>query len=369
MSRQPLNLGSAPDAGDGDDLRAACDKINDNFIELYSDKFDKSGGVLSGSITLADVVDSLLTGEYPLQMMSGVREIGHSVEDAYIFDTVNTLNNDKSTLFAFKNNGVDLLKGEFVDVANLGWYTAKGISIPDSLVIGEASLATTALGYGLPLLNAESTTESPLGTTPYGALQFTTNINAGAAGVPAGVYGTVNIDGSANNVAPSVMVAELTSSSPFDLFDAPETDLRHPSCFKAIIASTITAGTLNKISGYSVPTTDTLYGTTPTDIYGFSCGNIGSSAPVNAYAFYTKGISGATNNHAIVLENTGKGAGITFGLNKEDSIYNNGTDLEFSTLRTIDFATMSTSTITTETPTDYITIKVGGIPVKLAIVS
>jgi hypothetical protein len=36
MAQQTINLGSAPNDGTGDDLRAGGDKINDNFDELYA---------------------------------------------------------------------------------------------------------------------------------------------------------------------------------------------------------------------------------------------------------------------------------------------------------------------------------------------
>jgi hypothetical protein len=36
MARQILDIGSNANDGTGDTLRAAMDKVNDNFIELYS---------------------------------------------------------------------------------------------------------------------------------------------------------------------------------------------------------------------------------------------------------------------------------------------------------------------------------------------
>lgn len=36
MARQVINIGSSPNKGDGDKLRVAMDKINDNFIEVYN---------------------------------------------------------------------------------------------------------------------------------------------------------------------------------------------------------------------------------------------------------------------------------------------------------------------------------------------
>lgn len=36
MAKQTVNIGSAPNDGNGDQLRTAFDKINDNFDELYT---------------------------------------------------------------------------------------------------------------------------------------------------------------------------------------------------------------------------------------------------------------------------------------------------------------------------------------------
>jgi len=38
MAQQLIGIGAAPNDGTGDDLRAAGDKINDNFTELYGDR-------------------------------------------------------------------------------------------------------------------------------------------------------------------------------------------------------------------------------------------------------------------------------------------------------------------------------------------
>ena len=36
MAKQTINLGTSANKGDGDPLRTAFDKVNDNFDELYS---------------------------------------------------------------------------------------------------------------------------------------------------------------------------------------------------------------------------------------------------------------------------------------------------------------------------------------------
>jgi hypothetical protein len=49
MTRQVINIGSNANAGDGDTLRAAMDKINQNFIELYNETAVDSGITISGN--------------------------------------------------------------------------------------------------------------------------------------------------------------------------------------------------------------------------------------------------------------------------------------------------------------------------------
>ena len=36
MAQKTINIGTSPNKGDGDILRVAFDKINDNFTELYT---------------------------------------------------------------------------------------------------------------------------------------------------------------------------------------------------------------------------------------------------------------------------------------------------------------------------------------------
>lgn len=36
MAKQTINLGTSANKGDGDPLRTAFDKVNDNFTELYT---------------------------------------------------------------------------------------------------------------------------------------------------------------------------------------------------------------------------------------------------------------------------------------------------------------------------------------------
>lgn len=48
MAKQTINLGTSANAGDGDNLRSAMDKCNDNFDELYGANSVSSNIALSG---------------------------------------------------------------------------------------------------------------------------------------------------------------------------------------------------------------------------------------------------------------------------------------------------------------------------------
>lgn len=61
MTQQIINLGTAANAGDGDNIRVAFDKCNDNFTELYTagpagSNISISGNTVSNSETNANIV-------------------------------------------------------------------------------------------------------------------------------------------------------------------------------------------------------------------------------------------------------------------------------------------------------------------------
>ena len=51
MARQTIDLGTSANKGDGDPLRVAFDKVNDNFSELYArDLGSDSGSSVGGNL-------------------------------------------------------------------------------------------------------------------------------------------------------------------------------------------------------------------------------------------------------------------------------------------------------------------------------
>ena len=70
MAQQTINIGSRPNSGDGDPLRTAFDKVNDNFNELYAGgvSTDLSGSVFGDDSTLlVDAVNNVI----PSSVVSG----------------------------------------------------------------------------------------------------------------------------------------------------------------------------------------------------------------------------------------------------------------------------------------------------------
>ncbi len=60
MAKQIINIGSSANKGDGEPLRTAFDKINDNFSELYLKVDNLTGGV---GVTVGDIKGSVFADD------------------------------------------------------------------------------------------------------------------------------------------------------------------------------------------------------------------------------------------------------------------------------------------------------------------
>jgi len=82
MAQQTINIGSSANKGDGDPLRTAFDKVNDNFTELYADvaaledgnvTTDIKGSVFADDSTLlVDAVNGTIPGYVSLATLQSV---------------------------------------------------------------------------------------------------------------------------------------------------------------------------------------------------------------------------------------------------------------------------------------------------------
>ena len=59
MAKQVINLGTSPNKGDGDPLRTAFDKVNDNFDELYVDIKQIRSAQTGGGTLIVDTIGSV----------------------------------------------------------------------------------------------------------------------------------------------------------------------------------------------------------------------------------------------------------------------------------------------------------------------
>ena len=60
MAQQNINIGTSANKGDGEPLRTAFDKINDNFSELYLKVDNLTGGV---GVTVGDLKGSVFADD------------------------------------------------------------------------------------------------------------------------------------------------------------------------------------------------------------------------------------------------------------------------------------------------------------------
>ena len=60
MAKQTINIGTSANKGDGEPLRTAFDKINDNFSELYLKVDNLTGGV---GVTVGDIKGSVFADD------------------------------------------------------------------------------------------------------------------------------------------------------------------------------------------------------------------------------------------------------------------------------------------------------------------
>ena len=106
---------------------------------------------------------------------------------------------------------------------------------------------------------------------------------------------------------------------------------------------------------------------------GIVVANLGKPGMTTAMGIEVTKQASATNNLGIVLSGDGIGADIVFGQGNDANIYYDGTDLAIDTALagsgTLDLVSQTASAITTETLNEYITIKIGGVSKKIAIVA
>ena len=213
MARQIINIGTSPNKGDGEPLRTAFDKINDNFLELYAKTMgtvevgDIKGSVFGDDSTLlvdgvnSRIPSSVLHGALPAIDGSNLTGISVSTFNGQNASYYLDYNNFTNTPTLITNNN-QLTNGA-------GYITA---SSSDTLTnkSGNVSMFTNDSNYltSVPAQTFVSLTDSPANFTGHGnkfvkvnagetALEFVTS------GATQNTFSTIAVAGQSNVEADS----------------------------------------------------------------------------------------------------------------------------------------------------------------------
>ena len=176
MAKQTINIGSSVNKGDGDPLRTAFDKINDNFAEIYEDvsTLEKATGTDSGGTLVVNAIQGSVIGEDSTVIVDASTS---TVDAGRLTGTLPALDGSALT-------GVTVSSIAFADVSGKP-TTIAGYGITDALALGTTS--TTALAGDTALFDGvfASLTSKPTTLAGYGitdALALGTSSTTALAG-------------------------------------------------------------------------------------------------------------------------------------------------------------------------------------------
>ena len=152
MTRQILDIGSNANDGTGDTLRAAMDKVNDNFIELYSVSIDNSIEISGNNISATRSNDDINI----IPAGTGTVTISNLTIDNNINLTDNVISDTQS-------NSDLVLRASGTGNIVLGDVTISDNTI--STNISNANLELSAAGTGTLQLLKDTTVSGDLGVT------------------------------------------------------------------------------------------------------------------------------------------------------------------------------------------------------------
>ena len=220
MAQQTLNIGSNANDGTGDTLRAAMDKVNDNFNELYASPLFSgnllfSGNEISATRSNDDIVFTPAgTGSVSFP---AIRINNNNIEGTRTNDNINLLpNGTGSVVFgAIKIAGTSLSSDD-----------SSIININDGLIVdGTLTVSGTATLTGAT--NLSSTLAVPSGLTTLSTLNVTSTTSlAGTTTIDNLTFNDNTIGSSSNadiNLTPggtgSVVINNLTIDSNINITD------------------------------------------------------------------------------------------------------------------------------------------------------
>jgi len=162
MSKQTINIGTAPNAKNGDALRTAFEKVNANFTELYN-------------IAAADATDRLVNGDSEVVL----DEIGMltvpgtiALPDGIITGNDNTdpgmvLGSSNKSVFVSTLSGIDQYKWKFGTDGNLTLPAGGTIKNSDDSIYGSngGGISISDFGEGFSLTDADKVVTNKLYST------------------------------------------------------------------------------------------------------------------------------------------------------------------------------------------------------------
>ena len=214
MASQIINIGTSPNKGDGEPLRTAFDKINDNFLELYSKTMgtvevgDIKGSVFGDDSTLlvdgvnSRIPSSVLHGALPAidgSALTGITATTLGGQNASYYLDYNNFTNTPTLI----TNNNQLTNGA-------GYITA---SSSDTLTnkSGNISMFTNDSNYltSVPAQTFASLTDTPANFTGHGGKFVKVNVGENAlefvtSGSSQNAFSTIAVAGQSNVEADSV---------------------------------------------------------------------------------------------------------------------------------------------------------------------
>ena len=299
MAKQTVNLGTSANKGDGDPLRTAFDKINDNFNELYAGNFADPASISSSIIPSVTntydlgsstkrwsdlhVNDFIYLNGSRLEVTAGGALLIGGSPPSEVQDTIGSVFGDDSTLLVDGVNNV-IPKANIEDSAN--WDTAFGWG------------NHTAGGYA-PQTTTYTKTEVD------SAISAVNTLDGDFTGSVFGDDSTVLVDGVNNKIVGTVDTASLTVSST-NVAIGNSAGLTGQNGFAVAIGTS--AGLTNQ-STKAVAVGDSAGATTQGE-YSVAVGNLAGQTTQGGYSVSVGYLAGATTQ-GIRATSIGTGAGTT----------------------------------------------------------
>ena len=204
MTRQNIYIGSDANAGDGDTLRVAMDKINQNFIELYNETAVDSGITISGNnISANRTNDDIVfipagTGAvaFPAIRIDDNEIIGTRSNENIVISASGT---GKVLIDAFRFNGNNIegtRSNEDINItpAGTGTVNITDLTVDSNINLTDNVIQTTASNSNL-ILSAAGTGSIVIDTVSIKDNTISTNASNANLELSASGSGTVVING------------------------------------------------------------------------------------------------------------------------------------------------------------------------------